>query len=146
MAITIKDIAWLAGILEGEGHFGSTNSGNSPGIWVGMTDLDIIEKIRSIIDPSRSISISKDRRKETYKDMYRLNFSGQRAIGWMMTIYPLMSVRRKESIRKSTRKLKNMGFSGPQIDLAKLLKDRGKSEEVIISFLEKENVKNDIAS
>ncbi len=37
MKISIKDIAWVAGILEGEGSFGLTNNGKSPSIWLGMT-------------------------------------------------------------------------------------------------------------
>jgi hypothetical protein len=94
------DIAWLAGILEGEGSFGLTNNGRSPCIWLGMTDKDTVIKVRDIIDKNLSIGITKDNRKESYKDYWRFTVNGSLAMGWMMTIYSYMSIRRKAKIKE----------------------------------------------
>jgi hypothetical protein len=110
MSISVKEIAWLAGLLEGEASFGLTNNKRSPAIWIGMTDVDIIERVRNLIDSSKSVNVKEDNRKEGYKTVYRLTLNGSRAISWMMTIYPLMSVRRKAKIREvlSTWKIVNL--------------------------------------
>ena len=39
--------------------------------------------------------------------MYRVQINGTAAIGWMFTIYPLMSKRRQEKIREIISKWKN---------------------------------------
>lgn len=155
MSISINDIYWLAGILEGEGYFGLTNDGSSPIIMVSMTDADIIERVRLIVDKTTTISITQDKRKETYKDSYRLTINGKRAAQWMMTLYPLMSIRRKAKIQicittwknhyntsKDTselssfsRRLKNNGYSDLQVRLAKGMRKLGLSETDIIAKL-----------
>jgi hypothetical protein len=100
MHLSTLQIGWIAGILEGEGSFGLTNNKTTPCIWLGMTDKDTVEKLRDLIDPSQDISISEDNRKDTYKPVYRLTLNNKRAVGWMMTIYSLMSERRKAKIRE----------------------------------------------
>ena len=95
-----KQIAWVAGILEGEGSFGLTNNSRCPCIWLGMSDVDVVRGVRNIIDPSINISGVNDGRLPHYKKQYRITVNGIRAIQWMMTIYPLMSRRRKEKIKE----------------------------------------------
>jgi hypothetical protein len=99
---SIKQIAWVAGILEGEGSFGFSNNSKCPCIWLGMSDIDVIRGVRNIIDPSYAINIHgiKDNRLPHYKKQYRITVNGIRAIQWMMTIYPLMSRRRKDRIKQ----------------------------------------------
>jgi hypothetical protein len=105
----------VAGILEGEGSFGLTNNGRSPAMWLGMSDSDVIERVRAIVDRSMSIKISHDKRKEGYKDSFRIFLNGDRAIGWMMTIYPLMSIRRKSKIRECLEAWKSVKLDNSQI-------------------------------
>jgi hypothetical protein len=161
MSVSAKEIAWLAGVLEGEGSFGLTNKGKSPAIWLGMTDSDIVERVRVLIDPSKSISLFQDIRKEGYKTSYRITFNGSRAVEWMMTIYPLMSVRRKAKIkecllawkehevdiryinsplakakRSLTNRLQRMGESAENIEIAGALKSAGFSDQQILEKLE----------
>lgn len=95
--ITIKQIAWVAGILEGEGYFGY--SGNTPRITVGMTDEDTIDKVSNIIGGSRYTEIPKDIRTNN-KTVFLAAVAGDTAIQWMMTIYSLMSSRRQAKIRE----------------------------------------------
>lgn len=159
--ITINQIHWVAGILEGEGSFGLTNKGKSPAIWISMTDADVIERLRNIIDPSMSISITKDERKESYKDSFRFTINSKKAIQWMMIIYSLMSIRRKAKIRDIisawkiaeinpnlsrkidldlrgfSKRLGNMGYSEQQIKLILSIKKMGFTEEESVAQLSK---------
>jgi hypothetical protein len=95
MKITkITEIAWLAGILEGEGTF--TFAGPTPTIKIGMTDKDTIEKVKKIIGEDNEISEDEYSNKTLY--IYRVY--GYKAISWMMTLYSFMSLRRKEKIKE----------------------------------------------
>jgi hypothetical protein len=130
-----------------------------------MTDLDTIEKARSILDKTRSISITKDIRQEHYKEMYRITVNGTKAIQWMLTIYSLMSIRRKEKIRGClhiwktneidpkkvnspdakeraglTRRLRLNGYSEDTISMVSNMKRLGKSEEQIGKWLDDFNL------
>lgn len=97
--IRLVDIYWVAGILEGEAHFGVTNAGTHPMIQLIMTDYDIVARIRDLIDKTAVIRRFEDRRKPSYKDVYRVGFHGHQARGWLMTIYPLLSQRRRQIVR-----------------------------------------------
>ncbi len=160
--ITINQINWIAGILEGEGCF-ITLDLKYPAIKIGMTDLDVIERVRLIMDKTRTIG--KNSRKENkshWKDFYHITVYGDMAIQWMMTIYPLMSIRRKAKIREIidiwknhnlvskfinspeslgratlTRKLRNSGFSDEEVKLASNLKRLGLSDDAILVKIEK---------
>lgn len=92
----IKDIAWVAGLLEGEGCF-SSNKGQ-PCIQINMVDLDTIEKIRGIINPNIKICIIEKPNKQV---QYKITVGGSLAIQWMMTIYSLMSKRRQMKIKET---------------------------------------------
>lgn len=117
------DIGWVAGLLEGEGHF---NIDESPAIHLQMCDLDIIEKFKRITKISSGISV-RLKKNEKHNTAYRVIISGSLAIQWMMTIYPLMGDRRKERIRKIIRLWKTMtgvrGINGSmsQIKMIKLI-------------------------
>lgn len=101
MSISVKDIAFTAGILEGEGTFCLNN--NSPRLAVAMTDLDVVECVRNIIDKTKIISpyIAKDCVDGfERKPRYTFTLVGDLAIQWMMTVYSLMGLRRKSKIRE----------------------------------------------
>lgn len=95
MKTSIKDIYWLAGILDGEGCF-SLDHGKFPIISLAMTDEDIVVRVRNMINPKVHIS---SRVPLSYKRMYIVRFFNYYSIGWMMTLYPLLSLRRKKQIR-----------------------------------------------
>jgi len=101
--IEIKWIYYIAALLEGEGCFGMY--GKSPTIQIYMTDYEPISKLRSLMAPSIAIRI---RKQNGHKSQYYLRFSGQLAIEWMMTLYPLFSPRRKEKIRVIIVEWKNL--------------------------------------
>jgi hypothetical protein len=99
----INKIYWLAGILDGEGCF---RFNGTPHIQLLMTDLDIVERVRSITGTISQI-YSRDR-SDNLKRQYHLHINGKKAIEWMMTLYPIMSVRRKEKIREVISQWKDM--------------------------------------
>jgi hypothetical protein len=100
--ITSQQIHWIAGLLEGEGAF---KTGNSPSIVIGMTDLDIIERFRSVTK-TIDMKIMPGPTKTGWKPAYYTGIYGSLAIQWMMTIYPLMGIRRKAKIKDAIEKWK----------------------------------------
>lgn len=92
-AITTKEIAWLAGLLEGEGYF--CISGSRLMIAVRMTDRDIITKVANLFGSQVQF---KRKATSTYKSVWCAEAYGDRAISWAMTLYSLMGERRKKKI------------------------------------------------
>src|SRR5215475_6316601 len=93
---TLLEIAWLAGLLEGEGSF-LINRGV---IALQSTDKDIVWKMADILGVPRSRRFWQPGRKASYKKVYYCRVAGYRGMGWMMTLYPFMGERRQATIRK----------------------------------------------
>lgn len=100
---SIGDIYYIAGLLEGEGCFYFRKC---PTITLNMTDLDTVEKARSLMNKTNKIYTENP--SGNRKEAYRLIVYGDVAMQWMMTIYPLMSIRRKAKIREIIQKWKEM--------------------------------------
>lgn len=91
----VKDIAWIAGLLEGEGSFAMTSKTAGYKISLGMTDPDVIGKAAEILGTNK---ISIEERPKYNNKFYKIGIYGNLAIQWMMTIYPLMGMRRQSKI------------------------------------------------
>lgn len=92
------DIAWLAGLWEGEGYFGvvyrTRASGNThPRLTceIKMTDLDIIERVARLLDGR---IVTKKPKYEHYKMLYYVRLYDSRAAEFMRLIRPYMGIRR----------------------------------------------------
>lgn len=120
---TVKEIAWVAGILEGEGTFCLNN--NSIRFAIAMTDLDVVEKFCAIVDPTKRISPYTDPT-GVRKMRYTFTLMGDLSAQWMMTIYPLMGLRRRMKIRELLFHWKN---NESILRIVKVLKTTGISEE-----------------
>lgn len=96
--LTSKDIAWIAGLLEGEGSFLVANK--SICVMCQMTDKDIIERLASYFVCPVGGPDKDGRNNGIRKQAWRIRFYGSRAASWMMTLYPLMGERRKKQIEK----------------------------------------------
>jgi hypothetical protein len=100
----IKDIYWLAGLLEGEGYFGLHHSFTDGykykkvRIAIKMNDKDIITKVHKILNCSCQITEQRDKYGFSRNMQYVTYVNGKKAIGWMLTLYPLMGHRRKAKI------------------------------------------------
>ena len=100
-AVSARDIAWLAGLLEGEGNFRLTKAWNErfyPWIALKMTDADVVSKAQRLLGVG-SFAISMPHLPH-HKVQYRTVATGASAVGWMMTIYGLLGERRRGQIRK----------------------------------------------
>src|SRR4051812_3654464 len=91
------DIAWLAGLLEGEGSFSILENGTAPQIKLAMNDSDIVQRAKFLTNHPGPVNTALLKSGNT---SYIINICGNLAIQWMMTIYTLMGIRRKAKIRE----------------------------------------------
>ena len=89
ITMKVKDIAWLGGLLEGEGCF-SLKKDKYPRISLAMTDEDVIVKAASLMKIKTMVY--------HHKNVWSFHIHGSYAIQWMMTLYPLLSKRRREKV------------------------------------------------
>jgi len=94
---SIRDIAWVAGLLEGEGCFQNHPTQVTPRVVLSMSDEDTVRKYAAIVGATARIFVRDFANKKT---AFVCTVSGSRAVGVMMTIYSLMSFRRKEKIKE----------------------------------------------
>ena len=94
---TIKQLYWAAGFLEGEACFYTNRSGHRcERIQVAQVDYEPVDTLHALFGGSLK---PKKGRWEKQSDHWEWSVSGARARGIMMTIYQLMSTRRREKIR-----------------------------------------------
>lgn len=100
MVASSEEIAWLAGILDGEGSFLLNRSivGGKvylyPKIIVGMTDLDVIERVADLF----GTSVYEPPKMKDRKRLWRATIQGAGAVELMRLLRPWMSERRGEKI------------------------------------------------
>ena len=93
--MTDIEVAWLAGILEGEGSFHLMPSGSAR-ISIAMTDKDVIEKIHRLLPKSRMYGPVKHARR---KPIYVINLNISSAVEeTCRLILPHMGIRRAQRI------------------------------------------------
>ena len=101
--IDMKDIYWLAGYLEGEGSFTinrRTNTNKTFRLVVNSTDKDVIAKVGNLIGSRIHRHNGKNWYRIGNKQPFSVCVVNRKAIGWMMTLYPLMGERRKARIKE----------------------------------------------
>jgi hypothetical protein len=97
------ELAWLAGLLEGEGYFLSfrnTVGGKVyryPQIVLRMTDLDVVEHANRLLSNNKVSPLPPDKRRPT-KTMFRALMQGQKAADLMRQLRPWMGERRGAKI------------------------------------------------
>jgi DNA-binding CsgD family transcriptional regulator len=92
--VTPIDIAWLAGLVEGEGNI--SINGRSFTIRVKMGDHDIVERAAALLG-GRLYPIRAPRAGR--KAMWLTQIKGATAAGWAMTLYPWLGLRRRQQVR-----------------------------------------------
>lgn len=106
--LTETDIAWIAGLLEGEGYFGIDNRPKgkykvsktppAPFIKISMVDEDVIQKLSNLLGKSY---FSPSRKTVTNKQVYTLHLGEKEKLLFLLQkILPYMGVRRTERIRE----------------------------------------------
>lgn len=102
MNINDVELAWLAGILEGEGSFmmGRNIVGGKvyfyPRVVVTMTDRDVIDRVASLFETNTYCLPEKSDR----KDQYRAQVNGSRAATLMEMLLLHMGERRSSKIKE----------------------------------------------
>jgi hypothetical protein len=88
-------LAWLAGLLDGEGTFlrPPPSSPNCPIVACRMTDRDVVDRV-AVCFGTKVLAIDKGR----YRTEYAATIKGSRAIEFMADVRPLMSDRRRQAI------------------------------------------------
>src|SRR5437763_10867243 len=98
--MTTPELCWVAGLLEGEGYFGDYGgTGRNVRVVVAMNDLDVVERLRLLIHPAGRIWLRRPRR-PTHSVSYTVGLPTRKAVGLMMTLYPLLGERRRRRIRE----------------------------------------------
>ena len=92
----LKDIYWLAGLVEGEGTFAIQSS---PFISLEMIDKDVIERAAILLGSSVRMCTTRPGKTQTWGT----RLYGEDAIGIMYMLYSLMGRRRKEQITECIR-------------------------------------------
>ena len=105
--VTLLDIAWLAGLIEGEGYFTVTKRPKYPkavypAVGLAMTDGDVVARAAGMM---RAISgsdanVRTRRHGLSTKPMYAVSFCGSYAVPIMRTLLPFMGQRRKARINE----------------------------------------------
>lgn len=101
--VSETEIAWLAGLLEGEGSFGMITShvaGKAyryPKIVVNMTDRDVIARVAANFGNSVYV-MPRPKNRPTHKQQWRAQVSGSAAAEWMRRLYPWLGSRRRARI------------------------------------------------
>ena len=78
-----RDLAWLAGLLEGEGSFlkAPPSNPNCPRISLEMTDKDIVERAAALMEGK---AVKRETLKNPlWKSTYRVIIKGSRAVALM---------------------------------------------------------------
>lgn len=102
-----SELAWLAGLLEGEGSFAVIRNhvrGRTyeyPQIVVTMTDQDVIERVAHLFGNSvYHLGVPKSHDNRARLPQYRAQVSGASAAAWMRRLLPLMGARRGRRIQE----------------------------------------------
>lgn len=94
MTTLMQQICFSAGFLDGEGSFISRGDGD-PSVIASQADLEPLKKLQQWfgghVYPCKANKLSK-------KPLYSWQLNGSRAIGLMMTVFPLVSKRRQGQI------------------------------------------------
>jgi hypothetical protein len=97
-----EDLAWAAGIMEGEGSFYQLiNSPGVPELSIGMNDEDVIAKLAKIFGVDYNCSPHKNK-DGSMTNRYKFVIHGRSRAGRIMSsLHPYMSERRKKQIEKA---------------------------------------------
>lgn len=87
-----EDIAWFAGLFEGEGCFSYDKKFQALRLYLGSTDLDILERIQQVLGVG---SISKQKEKPNRKTFWMWYISKRKDVDFVCElIRPWLGVRR----------------------------------------------------
>lgn len=96
MAISIRELHWVAGFLEGDGSF-LAGENNYIIVCASQVQKFPLEKLQSLVGGNITLE-ARNHKYPNWNDIYRWQVSGARAAGLMMTLYSLMMSKRRRQI------------------------------------------------
>ena len=108
LKISILEIAWLAGLFEGEAYFGMDKRSSiryknstvpfSPFIKISMVDKDVVDKVSFLLNKK---TFSPTRLTTTNKKVYTCHIGDRETLLYLLPkLKPFMGERRKKAINK----------------------------------------------
>src|SRR5881409_2724264 len=96
---TIRDVAWAAGFLDGEGHFGTTtvnrNGCNTQQITARQNEREPLDQMARLFGGRVAYVSQRSNKLARAPGIWSWGVYGGRARGLMLTLYPLLTARRK---------------------------------------------------
>lgn len=114
-------LAYLAGLLEGEGSFlcPPPSKPGCPAVALSMTDEDVVARVALFLE-ARYFRLPA--RRDSYKDAFVCRVRGRRAVELMKALEPLMGLRRQGQIRRAVGQWSERGHRKPYaIDVVKMI-------------------------
>src|SRR5215467_5577798 len=103
--ICMNDLHWVAGFLEGEAYFGRTvlnrDGSSTERITVRQNDRQTLDQLHDLLGGNVRIVQHRTNKLARQPFIWDWGIHGSRARGAMMTLYPLMSDKRKQQIKSS---------------------------------------------
>ena len=101
--MSVLDIAWLAGLLEGEGSFLAAvpSARRSVRISLQMTDEDVVCRAAQLMGGVSVYCARRSQKNARHKDLYVVVLRGVRAAALMRVLLPLMGARRRAQIDRA---------------------------------------------
>lgn len=93
--VTVVDLAWAAGFIEGEGSYSTSGVRGYPSVQATQVQAEPLERLRSML--GGRVFHGKTRNIWTWR------VNGTRARGVMLTLWPMMSPRRRLQIERVLR-------------------------------------------
>ena len=94
------DIAWAAGIFEGEGYAGRARVTNRSGTISSLERIEVVQKDRWLLDRMRAFFGGNVKHHEKHT-AFVWWLTGPRARGFLYTIFTFLSPRRRIQVRKA---------------------------------------------
>lgn len=123
--IDMHELYWAAGFLEGEGSFGCYGRLNNYKVECGQVQREPLERLQRIFGGGIHLKPAKGR----HQAIYHWLAQGGRAASVAMTLWALMSPRRKEQIERALTTWKSRPLARAQLARATGVCGRGHRRE-----------------
>jgi hypothetical protein len=102
--LTVRDLAWAAGFLDGEGSFSllapkTPHGGVSPKLQAAQVDRELLDRLRRMFGGAIYLRRYNPPRPRIH-DCHLWALNGKPAIGVMLTLYPMLSLKRRLQIQR----------------------------------------------
>lgn len=94
------NVAWAAGLIEGEGCFTLHSDKKRPYFLLDMTDKDVLQNFQQVFPETNLRGPYSHKNKPQHKERWRIDAYGQKCVQIMEAVYPYMGTRRKLKIEE----------------------------------------------